>query len=119
MNLRALFNSAEEDPHTSAMDDPSSLGNILLRKEYITADELQEAIEVQKSQVRLGEILQEVTGGRLTNEQVEEALMEQKIDRKQASNKEMRVFHHKKKQRLVKTINDGFDAITAKLEEVG
>ena len=119
MNLRAFFNGSSRDPHEEAQDDETSFGNILLQKGYITQEELGEAVVIQKSQAKLGEILKEVTEGRLTDDHIEEALMEQKIQRKKASHKEIRAFHSEKKQKLAHGITGSFTDIVAKLEEVG
>ncbi len=116
MGLRAWFNG-DKDTHEYAKEDGTSLGNILLEWGYITEEELETA--VQKSQSLLGSILQEVTEGRLTNIQLEEALMEQKIRRKKASRSEERAFFAKKKSRLVDDINQSFSSMATKLEESG
>ena len=114
MGFMTYFNGAKdsrgivEDPHSAAKKDPHSIGNILKEWGYVTDEELEQAVKIQKSQQALGQILIDVTDGRLTNEQVEDAFMEQKIRRNKASHKEVMAFNSKKKKRLALGIREGF-----------
>ena len=114
MGLMAYFNGPK-DPHEEGKIDPHSIGNILKEWGYVTHEELERAVQVQKSQQALGQILISVTQGRLTNDQVEEAFMAQKIRRKKASHKEIMAFNARKKKKLVSQISSSFDTIVTTL----
>jgi hypothetical protein len=117
MGFMAYFNG-NSDPHEVACKDPDSIGSILREWGYVTDDELEKAVKIQKSQQQLGQILIDLTDGRLTNEQVEEAFMEQKIRRRKASHREITAFNSRKKRRLVSGIQTEFATICTKLDEV-
>jgi len=104
-----------KDVAKMAKNDPSSLGNILLEKDKISEEELSKAVDHQTSQRLLGEILKEVTSGRLTDDDIHDACMEQKIRRNQCSFKEESDYYRRRKKKLTDDINDSFTAIETKL----
>lgn len=118
MRLLALFNG-HKDPRKTDREDPNSIGSILKEWGYVTEDELEKAVKVQKSERTFSQILIEVTDGRLTDEQVGEAFMEQKIRKGKATRREISVFNSKKKRRLVQQIQEGFDNITTVADAIG
>lgn len=91
--------SKGSDRFEAAQEDETSIGNILVDMGYVTSDQLNQAIEVQKMQAPVGEIL--VRMGAITREQLEEALMIQKVNRGEASTREEAQLYRTQKKRLM------------------
>ena len=112
-----------KDQHLIARDDMTSIGNILVDLGYITPEQLEEAITIQKSQKMLGEVLVEEMEA-ITPDQLDEALLEQQLRRKKIKRSEVLKLHDKKRRRLITKVNesakqltDASDKITMKMGE--
>lgn len=105
----------EKDPYKKAAEDQTSIGRILIEFEYITPEDLEVAIRVQKSKAPLGRILVDDMKV-ITEDQLEEALLEQKIRRKKASLKEMSRFHSKRNGRMVSEVRDVLQCLARKVK---
>lgn len=110
-----------EDKYTQAQEDPNSLGNILIELGYVTPDTLERAIKIQKSQSLLGRILVNMKPeeGGITEEQLQEALLEQKIRRRKAKPLEVIKANSEKHTRLVKEVNDQLTSLEKKYVAAG
>jgi len=94
MNLLRWFKS---DSPLDPFLDPDSFGNIALEKQYITSDDLRDAIQQQEKRLPLGEIL--VLQGKLTLEQRDDILLEQ--DRRRATSLEDKATVELRYQRML------------------
>ena len=71
-----------------ARQDPTSLGNILVKKGYLTKDQLETAVTQQMRETpHLGEVL--IRLGFITQQQCEDALFEQKVLRGEISDRDL------------------------------
>lgn len=104
----------EEDSYKKAAEDKTSIGSILLELKYVTPEDLEAAIKVQKSRAPLGRILVDDMKV-ITEDQLEEALLEQKIRRKKASLKEMSRFHSKRNGRMVTEVKNVLHCLALKV----
>jgi len=92
--------SMKLDPFEEARRDPCSLGNLAIERGYITSEDLEQALKVQKERLRIGELLVEM--GKLNQDQLDELLMEQKIKRGEAGVREELKFQRlRKRNRLI------------------
>jgi hypothetical protein len=128
MGLIAFFSNPEPGPEkeqeekfAQAQKDDTSLGNILLEKGYVSEDALERAIRIQKSQSLLGRILVNMgpDSGGITEEQLEEALLEQKIRRKKAKASEVIKANSKRHDRLVEEVQDQLTSLDRKYATAG
>lgn len=126
MGLFALFNVGTEqdeelNKYSKAEDDQTSLGNILLEKGFVTEKVLGEAIKIQKSQSLLGRILVGMgpDRGGITEGQLREALLEQKILRKKARAREVIEANSKKHGQLVDEVQNQLLCIGRKYSAAG
>ena len=89
------------DPFEEARLDPHSFGNLALERGYITLDDLEEALKVQKDRLKLGDILVEM--GALTLGQREELLLEQELLQtgKMGAHDELELCRLKKRNRIL------------------
>lgn len=89
------------DPFVEAERDPYSLGNLALERGYITKDDLEAALKIQKERLQIGQLLVEMK--KLTEDQLEELLLEQKILRGEVKDKNVLIQfeRRKKKGRLI------------------
>ena len=112
--------SSHPDPEAKlergALND-DSLGNILLELGYITREQLEAAIRIQKSQIRLGVILVEELGA-ITTEQLEEALLEQEIRKKKNNLRALKKLYSRKQNRLVSEVKNSMTVLAAKVDKV-
>jgi len=93
--------NGKKDRFVIAEQDDSSLGNILVEMGFVTKDQLDEAVRIQKQKApKIGEILVEMKI--LTEQQLEEAILYQRVKRGEASFVEETKFHGKRKRRLIK-----------------
>jgi hypothetical protein len=119
MGLRAFFNGdgdKKEDKYVKAQEDETSLGNILLGLGYVSEKALEVAIKIQKSQMMLGRILVNMgpEQGGITEEQLEEALLEQKVLRKKARAREVIKSNAKRHRRLVGEVRNQLSSLDKK-----
>lgn len=103
-----------KDQYEAAAEDKNSLGNILLDLGYISSDDLEKAIRIQRSQMKLGQILVRELEV-LTEEQLEEALVEQRIRQGKARHRETAAHYSQKKKQLVRQIETGLDKLATTL----
>lgn len=108
---------AGPDQFEKASRDGTSLGNILLELGYVTEEDLEEAIRIQKSQSMLGSILVDQMKA-ITMSQLEEALLEQKIRRNKANLREITKFQAVKQNQLVTEVAEGFRNLATKFDQV-
>lgn len=124
MGLLAFFNGGDdgkkkkdkEDWYVKAREDETSLGNVLLDLGYIAEEALEIAIKIQRSQTMLGRILVNMgpKEGGITEEQLEEALLEQKIRRKKAHVQDVIKSNSKRHQRLVGEVRSQLNSLDRK-----
>lgn len=89
-------------------EDPDSFGNLAVEKGYITHDDLQEALSVQREPI--GEVL--VRLGKLTEEQLECLLLEQRVRKgEKISADEMRQHERKKLRRRIGAVTNVFQSM--------
>jgi len=94
-----------------ARRDAASLGNILIRKSYTTQERIDAAVRRQlEAAPPMGEILVEM--GAITREQLEDALVEQKILRKEVSDETACEYRMAQNARQVEAIKEGFLQVT-------
>jgi hypothetical protein len=92
--------------------DPSSIGNLAIELGYITTDELRAAVNVQQQRLPLGRILVEM--GKLTEEQLDDLLFEQKVRRGEIKDKEaIMQYQRLKMRRKMVQLKDGFKEMGA------
>ena len=108
--------SCDTDPFEIAHKDKTSLGNILIAMGFITSDQLEKAIAIQLQKVALGEIL--VQAETITRKQLAEALMQQRIDRGEASVREELTYYRRRKHSLVTEIVSGLKKVTETSESI-
>ena len=97
MGLFKRQRATDEDFERAGADE-TSLGNILVELGFISKEQLQEAIAVQRTRVpEIGGILVEL--GFITQEQLEEALLKQRILRGKAKPREVTDFERAKRKR--------------------
>jgi hypothetical protein len=100
-----------------AAEDDTSLGNILVSLGYITAEQLEEAVEFQKKFApRIGEVLVQMKI--LTVERLEAALIHQKIARGQLTFREETRFYQAQSQQLVGEVAEEFRKAAAVTTEL-
>lgn len=88
----------------SAQVDDTSIGNILVKMEFITAEQLDRAVEIQRQQApHIGEIL--IQMGALTEEKLESALLKQKLDRGVASPREESEFYRLHRRQVITEVS--------------
>lgn len=106
----------QETKFIQAQKDETSLGNILLEFGYVTPEILEQAIKIQKSQSLLGSILVNMKpeAGGITEEQLEEALLEQKIRRRKAKPLEVIRSNSRRHRRLVDEVQDRLTSLDRK-----
>jgi hypothetical protein len=104
------------DKYERAKEDETSLGNVLLDLGYVTQEALEEAIKIQKSQSLLGRILVEMgpRRGGITEEQLKDALLEQKVRRRKARAAEVIKSNSKRHQRLVGEVQEHLSSLNKK-----
>lgn len=87
--------------------NPISIGKLAVERGYITADDLTEALQVQRERTKLGQIL--VGLGKLSEEQLECLLLEQRIRKGETvSVDEMRRHERKKLRRRIGAVTGVF-----------
>lgn len=97
--------------------DPSSIGNLAVELGYITMDELRTAVKMQQQRLPLGRILMEM--GKLTEEQLEDLLFEQRVRRGEIKDKDLIRQHQRSKMRHKMTqIKDGFREMRAETKRL-
>jgi hypothetical protein len=106
-----------EDPYERADKDRTALGAILVELGHMSRDELEKAIAVQKTQIPLGRILVDELKV-ITEDQLEEALLEQKIRRKTAKLKDISKFHGERNRRLVDDLKEQLHCMVEKRNAV-
>ena len=130
MGLLAFFTGGEtgsggegepQDKYVQAQEDPNSLGNILIEFGYVTPDVLEKAIKIQKSQSLLGRILVNMKPeeGGITEEQLEEALLEQKVRRRKARPLDVIRSNSKRHSRLVEEVDEQLTSLERKYSAAG
>jgi len=112
-----MFSFRTHDPFKAAQEDDTSLGNILIEKGFITLEQLNEALEIQRSQKKLGEVLVEDMMV-ITGDQLDEVLVEQQLRRREISRAEFLDLCSKKRRRLMTKIDDHAKALESTSEEV-
>lgn len=90
--------STPTDPFARAAADPSSFGNLAISRGWISPEDLEQALEVQRQQVpKLGQIMIDI--GMLSEEQRDELLLEQRRARGQKIPTEELLTHERRKMR--------------------
>ena len=90
--------------------DQTSLGNILLRRGFVTPEQIQVAIQKQLTAVPpLGEILIEM--GAISRDQLEEALYEQRRSRGKTSGQEDVQYQLARQAHHMQQVSEGLDEI--------
>jgi ASC-1-like (ASCH) protein len=97
--------------------DPWSIGNLALKRGYITQDDLSEAVRIQKERLPLGEILMEM--GKLTKDQLDELLFEQKVLRGEISKGDQIKFERKKLKHQLEALTSNFKEVRSQAQEMG
>jgi len=107
-----LRRSTPTDPFSRAAEDPSSFGNLAISHGWVTQEDLERALEVQRAQIpKLGQIMIEI--GLLSEEQRDELLIEQRQARGQKiPTEELLVFERRKMRRRLEGLKDGFREAT-------
>lgn len=100
-----------------AKGDKTSLGNILVDMGYITSEQLEEAIKIQKSQKLLGEVLVDEMKA-ITSDQLDEALFEQQLRRKKIRRDEILKLHAKRRRRLLIRVDESAKRLSEASEQV-
>jgi hypothetical protein len=96
-------------PPLNPVTDPTSIGNILVRLGYCSIEAVFAAVAIQAQRAPIGEIL--VEEGEITRDELETALLEQRVERGEATRKEQSDF----RRRLASEIRDMGKASTEKL----
>lgn len=95
-----------------SQEHPDSIGNMAVERGYITTEDLAEALRVQRERMKLGQILVEL--GKLSEEQLECLLLEQRIRRgERISADEMRRHERKKLHRRIGAVSGAFKGMGA------
>ncbi len=93
-------------------DGPDSIGQIAVERQYITREDLAEALCVQRQRMKLGQILVDL--GKLTEEQLGDLLLEQRIRRgEKISAAEMHRHERRKLHRRIGAVGDVFKSMGA------
>lgn len=96
-------NGQFDSPH----NDPWSIGNLALSREYITRADLDAALKVQQQMSKIGTIL--VDMGKMTQEQLDELLMDQAIHRGDITDlNKIRKFERSKYRRRMDSLRETF-----------
>lgn len=105
------------DPFEEAKHDPYSLGNLALKRGYITEEDLEAALSIQRERLQLGQLLVELK--KLTPEQLEELLLEQKILRGEIKDQSVLIqFERRKKKSRLVAMKEKFAEARADSESV-
>lgn len=95
------------DPFIKAAKDSTSIGNLAVAKGWISKEDLEKALLVQREKLRLGEIFVDLK--LLTEEQRDELLFEQRRRRGyKIPIEELRAFEREKLQRRLEGLKAGF-----------
>ena len=118
----ALATALAADEVNSILRDDNSIEGILMNMDFITEDQLRQAVAIQCQQSPLGEIL--VDMGAITQYQLDEAHMLQKISRGEASDAEAAGLYRLQRKRLVQQIvttlretSDAAEALSASYKQ--
>lgn len=104
------WRGSKADEAVVASLDPASLGNILLRKGYVTRNQLDAAVDRQLATAPpLGKIL--VDMGAISPAQLEEALYEQRRLRGGVSKREDVQHHLERQSRDIRQVAEGLNEI--------
>ena len=85
MNFLPKFKGNSRQKIEEPKDDPTSIGNIALEAEFITQEDLDEALIVQEARLKLGKILVDL--GKITQSQLKDLIFEQKVRRGEVTDK--------------------------------
>lgn len=108
---------AHSDPFEEAKLDPYSLGNLALERGYITEDDLEAALKVQRERLQLGQLLVEMK--KITQDQLDELLLEQKILRGEIKDQNVLIqFERRKKKSRLVAMREKFAEARADAESV-
>lgn len=109
--------AVRSDPFAEAEQDPNSLGNIALERGYITEEDLEAALNIQKERLQLGQLLVEMK--KITEDQLEELLLEQKIRRGEIKDQAVLIqFERRKKKSRLVAMREKFAEARADAESV-
>jgi len=109
--------AVRSDPFAEAERDPNSLGNLALERGFITEADLDAALNIQKERLQLGQLLVEM--GKLTMDQLEELLLEQKIRRGEVKDPNILIqFERRKKKGRLVAMRQRFAEARADAESV-
>lgn len=100
------------DPFSRAAADPSSFGNLAIARGWVTPEDLEHALEIQRQQVpKLGQIM--VDSGMLSDEQRDELVFDQMRRRGQKiPTDDLREFERRKLRRRLEGLKAGFREAT-------
>jgi len=97
----------QEEVFEEAMEDPLSIGNLAVTNNIITQEDLTEAVNVQRKRLRIGQIL--IDMGKLSEPQLEELLLEQKIKRGEIDDSEAIIqFEQSRRRKRLKAMQKSF-----------
>ncbi len=95
-----------------AMEDPTSLGNILVMLGWCTKDQIVAAVKRIEAAYdnKIGRYL--ITEGIISEPQLEEALFRQRMERGQISRREEMVYHKGQQRKGLKAVRAGFAEVS-------
>jgi hypothetical protein len=85
MNFLARLKANGRQKVDEPKEDPTSLGNIAVEAEFVTKEDLDEALAAQEAQLKIGQIL--VERGKITESQLKNLIFEQKVRRGEVTDK--------------------------------
>ena len=107
--LQKLF-SRNGNADVPPESNPNSIGHMAIEKGYITTDDLAEALKVQRQRMRLGTIL--VDMGKLSEEQLGDLLLEQRIRTgEKVSHEELHRHERKKLHQRIGAVTGAFQSM--------
>jgi hypothetical protein len=105
--MRSLFTYSSSNGPSA---DPNSIGNMAVEKGYITSGDLEAAVSIQQERLPLGRIL--VDMGKLTDDDLNDLLFEQKVRRGEIEDVEIITQHERlKMHRKIREVRSGFKEI--------
>ena len=111
--LRGKRNGKAYEP-LDPSQDPSSIGNLAIRKGYATRQQVIAAAQKQEERQPLGQIL--IEAGVLTSVQLEELLIEQEIERRHMNERQESKLIRKKKREKLSEVTRGLHDVAASLQ---
>lgn len=110
--MQFKFRGSPTDPFSRAAADPYSFGNLAISRGWVTPEDLERALEVQRQKVpKIGEIMIEI--GMLSEEQRDDLLIEQRQSRGQKiTTEELLTFERRKMRRRLEGLKAGFREAT-------